>query len=102
MAMTSKAALVSPNAQFCRGGGMHSGVWKRKRVTSCWNGTKVELKTDEPAPGTCSCTLIRVGDEFFVARDFGNPKQKMKEYEDIWAQAAVSAAIQAAPATEGQ
>jgi hypothetical protein len=83
--MSSKAVLVSPDAEFCDGGGTHTGVWKRKTVISCWNGKKVELKTVEPAPGTCSCRLIRVGDEFFVARDFGDPKKAMKEYEEIWA-----------------
>lgn len=82
MAMSTKASLLAPHPKFCEGGS-HRGVWKRKTVTSCWDGKIVKLATVEEAKGTCTCLIIRVGDEFAVARGFGNPAKELKEYSKI-------------------
>lgn len=82
MAMTSKARLIAPNDQFCTSG-THSGVWKRKTVTSCWNGRLVLLATDTEAAGTCCCDIIRLGDDFAIARTFGDPKNLLREYGKV-------------------
>lgn len=80
MAMTTKASLLTPNPKFATNG-THDGVWKRNTVTSCWSGQIIKLKTTEAAGGTCCCDIIRVGDEFAIARGFGDPQRKLKEYE---------------------
>lgn len=87
MAFTSKAALTTPDRDFAKDMATR-GVWKRNTVTSCFNGRKVILKTVEPAPCTCVCDMIRVGDEFFVAYGIGDYRRVLREYEDIWARAA--------------
>lgn len=81
MSMSSMASLQSPDPKFMNGGGIHSGVWKRKTVTSCWSGKLVTLTTTDESGGTCCCTIIRVGDVFAVAHTFGDPKRAMREYE---------------------
>lgn len=82
MAMTSKASLAAPHAQFATNG-TTSGVWKRKTVTSAWGGQPVLLKAEQESGGTCVCDIIRVGDEFFIARTFGSPQRKMEEYAQM-------------------
>lgn len=93
MAFTSKAALTAPAEDFARTRAAQ-GVWKRNTVTSCYFGQKITLKTAEPAPRTCVCDLIRVGDEFFVAHGIGDARKLMREYEDIWAQVAARAQVE--------
>lgn len=82
MTITSKAKLVEPHEQFCSRG-RHHGVWKRKTVTSCWDGQIVMLKADEEAEGSCCCDIIRVGDDFAIARAYGDPKQVLRDFEKI-------------------
>jgi hypothetical protein len=79
MPLTSKASLVSPHRDFATNG-TSRGVWKRKTITSCWNGQLIKLKTDEAAVATCCCDIIRVGDEFFVALTPGDPRRMLEKY----------------------
>jgi hypothetical protein len=88
---------VAPDPEFARNMAVR-GIWKRKTITTCFRARKIFLKTTEPAPATCVCDIIRVGDEFFVAHGVGDHRRVMREYEEIWAQAAKHA--QAVPQAE--
>jgi hypothetical protein len=88
MAVTSRATLVGSEPDFARGGTTR-GVWKGNTVTCCHGGRKIVLKTDDElsdfvADGVCCCDLIRVGDEFFVGFALGDPKQRMRDFKQIW------------------
>jgi hypothetical protein len=89
MALSSKAALVAPEPDFARTGSTR-GIWKGDKVTVCFAGRKVLLKTEEPLvegvllDDTSCCDIIRVGDEFFVGVALGDHKQLMRQYKQIW------------------
>lgn len=81
MTISTLASLQAPNPPFMHGNGRHTGVWKRKKVTSCWSGKLVILETVEEAHGTCCCEIIRVGDVFAVARTPGDPAKVLRDYQ---------------------
>lgn len=88
MALTSKATLAGSEPEFARDGTTR-GVWKGDTVTCCHAGRKIVLKTDQRlaeyvVDGACCCDVIRVGDEFFVGFSLGDPKQRMRDFKQIW------------------
>lgn len=73
MAASSKAVLVGGEPSGRRyGDGYHEGVWSRKTVTALWDGHIIKLRTECDAGGKTRCAIIRIGDEFSVARIIGH------------------------------